>query len=51
MILLGEDKNVWVKRSVEHLLNTTTNSFETLVVMEKLRDVSETHKNVTGQGK
>lgn len=48
MILLGDDKNVWVKRSVEqHLLDTTTISFETLVVMEQLRDVSETQKKVT----
>lgn len=48
MTFLREDKNVWVKRSVEqHLLDTTTVSFETLVVMEQLRDVSETQKNVT----
>lgn len=48
MTFLREHKNVWVKRSVEqHLLDTTTVSFETLVVMEQLRDVSETQKNVT----
>lgn len=51
MILLREDKNVWVKRSVEHLSDTTTISFKTLVVMEQLRDVSETQKNVTVTGK
>lgn len=39
---LGENKKTGVKRSVEqHLLDTTTISFEIVVVMEQLRDVSE----------
>lgn len=37
-----------VKRSVEqHLLDTATISFEKLVVLEQLRDVSERLKNLT----
>lgn len=52
MICFREDKNVWVKRSVEqYLLDTTTISFETLVVMEQLPDVSETQKMLQRQGR
>jgi len=48
MMLPGEDKNVWVKRSVEQrLTDTATVSCEIPLAMEQLGDVSETQKNVT----
>lgn len=48
MMVFGDNTTVWVKRSVErHLLETTPISFETLLEMERLGDVSETHRNLT----